>query len=234
MPGGNKETYAEICHCEAAKASTANPAAPYIVRRCRTYVKMVHNGIEYRHAACYCRSYLLLKYVGYDNAISKIFHEWNQGNSRASSSASPPTSSPKMMKTAVRSSIRSSTPPAEGDRSLDQHRIDETRCRYSMITQPATLASCPMPKPRQSPIGYRPSAITHWRRRPRRSWRSVRACTLHRRHAQGSPSTRALRNVRMALDYGAIARFSELAASFRPILTKIEAYGKNPIWTPIR
>ena len=45
------------------------------------FVKMVHNGIEYADMQLIAEAYLLLKHVGgYDNAaISKIFHEWNQG-----------------------------------------------------------------------------------------------------------------------------------------------------------
>lgn len=85
MPGGNKETYAEIqpiYEAIAAKASDGKPCCTYIGSDgAGHYVKMVHNGIEYADMQLIAEAYLLLKYVGgYDNgAISKIFHEWNQG-----------------------------------------------------------------------------------------------------------------------------------------------------------
>ena len=85
MPGGNKETYPEIqpiYEAIAAKAADGKPCCTYIGEDgAGHYVKMVHNGIEYADMHLIAEAYLLLKYVGgYDNAaISKIFHEWNQG-----------------------------------------------------------------------------------------------------------------------------------------------------------
>lgn len=85
MPGGNKETYPEIqpiYEAIAAKAVDGKPCCTYIGEDgAGHYVKMVHNGIEYADMQLIAEAYLLLKYVGgYDNvAISKIFHEWNQG-----------------------------------------------------------------------------------------------------------------------------------------------------------
>lgn len=85
MPGGNKETYPEIqpiYEAIAAKAADGKPCCTYIGEAgAGHYVKMVHNGIEYADMQLIAEAYLLLKYVGgYDNAaISKIFHEWNQG-----------------------------------------------------------------------------------------------------------------------------------------------------------
>lgn len=85
MPGGNKETYPEIqliYEAIAAKAADDKPCCTYIGEDgAGHYVKMVHNGIEYADMQLIAEAYLLLKHVGgYDNAaISKIFHEWNQG-----------------------------------------------------------------------------------------------------------------------------------------------------------
>ena len=85
MPGGNKETYPEIqpiYEAIAAKAADGKPCCTDIGEDVAGhYVKMVHNGIEYADMQLIAEAYLLLKYVGgYDNAaISKIFHEWNQG-----------------------------------------------------------------------------------------------------------------------------------------------------------
>lgn len=85
MPGGNKQTYPEIqpiYEAIAAKAADGKPCCTYIGEDgAGHYVKMVHNGIEYADMQLIAEAYLLLKYVGgYDNAaISKIFHEWNQG-----------------------------------------------------------------------------------------------------------------------------------------------------------
>ena len=85
MPGGNKETYPEIQPIYeeiAAKAADGKPCCTYIGEDgAGHYVKMVHNGIEYADMQLIAEAYLLLKHVGgYDNAaISKIFHEWNQG-----------------------------------------------------------------------------------------------------------------------------------------------------------
>lgn len=85
MPGGNKDTYPEIqpiYEAIAAKAADGKPCCTYISEDgAGHYVKMVHNGIEYADMQLIAEAYLLLKYVGgYDNAaISKIFHEWNQG-----------------------------------------------------------------------------------------------------------------------------------------------------------
>ena len=85
MPGGNKDTYPEIqpiYEAIAAKAADGKPRCTYIGEDgAGHYVKMVHNGIEYADMQLIAEAYLLLKYVGgYDNAaISKIFHEWNQG-----------------------------------------------------------------------------------------------------------------------------------------------------------
>lgn len=85
MPGGNKETYPEIqpiYEVIAAKAADGKPCCTYIGEDgAGHYVKMVHNGIEYADMQLIAEAYLLLKHVGgYDNvAISKIFHEWNQG-----------------------------------------------------------------------------------------------------------------------------------------------------------
>lgn len=85
MPGGNKDTYPEIqpiYEAIAAKAADGKPCCTYIGEDgAGHYVKMVHNGIEYADMQLIAEVYLLLKYVGgYDNAaISKIFHEWNQG-----------------------------------------------------------------------------------------------------------------------------------------------------------
>ncbi|MCH3903118.1 MAG: decarboxylating NADP(+)-dependent phosphogluconate dehydrogenase [Limosilactobacillus oris] len=85
MLGGNKETYPEIqpiYEAIAAKAADGKPCCTYIGEDgAGHYVKMVHNGIEYADMQLIAEAYLLLKYVGgYDNAaISKIFHEWNQG-----------------------------------------------------------------------------------------------------------------------------------------------------------
>lgn len=85
MPGGNKETYPEIqpiYEAIAAKAANGKPCCTYIGEDgAGHYVKMVHNGIEYADMQLIAEAYLLLKHVGgYDNvAISKIFHEWNQG-----------------------------------------------------------------------------------------------------------------------------------------------------------
>ena len=85
MPGGNKDTYPEIqpvYEAIAAKAADGKPCCTYIGEDgAGHYVKMVHNGIEYADMQLIAEAYLLLKYVGgYDNAaISKIFHEWNQG-----------------------------------------------------------------------------------------------------------------------------------------------------------
>lgn len=85
MPGGNKETYPEIqpiYEAIAAKAADGKPCCTYIGEDgAGHYVKMVHNGIEYADMQLIAEACLLLKYVGgYDNAaISKIFHEWNQG-----------------------------------------------------------------------------------------------------------------------------------------------------------
>ena len=89
MPGGNKETYPEIqpiYEAIAAKAADGKPCCTYIGEDgAGHYVKMVHNGIEYADMQLIAEAYLLLKYVGgYDNAaISKIFHEWNQGELRS-------------------------------------------------------------------------------------------------------------------------------------------------------
>ena len=66
----------------AAKAADGKPCCTYIGEDgAGHYVKMVHNGIEYADMQLIAEAYLLLKHVGgYDNAaISKIFHEWNQG-----------------------------------------------------------------------------------------------------------------------------------------------------------
>ncbi len=85
MPGGNKETYPEIqpiYEAIAAKSADGKPCCTYIGEDgAGHYVKMVHNGIEYADMQLIAEAYLLLKHVGgYDNAaISKIFHEWNQG-----------------------------------------------------------------------------------------------------------------------------------------------------------
>ena len=85
MPGGNKDTYPEIqpiYEAIAANAADGKPCCTYIGEDgAGHYVKMVHNGIEYADMQLIAEAYLLLKYVGgYDNAaISKIFHEWNQG-----------------------------------------------------------------------------------------------------------------------------------------------------------
>lgn len=85
MPGGNKETYPEIqpiYEAIAAKAADDKPCCTYIGEDgAGHYVKMVHNGIEYADMQLIAEACLLLKHVGgYDNAaISKIFHEWNQG-----------------------------------------------------------------------------------------------------------------------------------------------------------
>lgn len=85
MPGGDKETYSEIqpiYEAIAAKAGDGAPCCTYIGEDgAGHYVKMVHNGIEYADMQLIAEAYLLLKYVGgYDNAaISRIFHEWNQG-----------------------------------------------------------------------------------------------------------------------------------------------------------
>ena len=85
MLGGNKETYPEIqpiYEAIAAKAADGKPCCTYIGEDgAGHYVKMVHNGIEYADMQLIAETYLLLKHVGgYDNAaISKIFHEWNQG-----------------------------------------------------------------------------------------------------------------------------------------------------------
>lgn len=85
MPGGNKETYPEIqpiYEAIAAKAADGKPCCTYIGEDgAGHYVKMVHNGIEYADMQLIAEAYLLLKHVGgYDNAdISRIFHEWNQG-----------------------------------------------------------------------------------------------------------------------------------------------------------
>lgn len=85
MPGGNKDTYPEIqpiYEAIAAKAADGKPCCTYIGEDgAGHYVKMVHNGIEYADMQLIAEAYLLLKHVGgYDNAaISKIFHEWNQG-----------------------------------------------------------------------------------------------------------------------------------------------------------
>lgn len=85
MPGGNKETYSEIqpiYEAIAAKASDGKPCCTYIGEDgAGHFVKMVHNGIEYADMQLIAEACLLLKVVGgYDNlAISKILHEWNQG-----------------------------------------------------------------------------------------------------------------------------------------------------------
>lgn len=85
MPGGNKDTYAEIqpiYEAIAAKAADGKPCCAYIGEDgAGHYVKMVHNGIEYADMQLIAEAYLLLKHVGqYDNqAISEIFHQWNQG-----------------------------------------------------------------------------------------------------------------------------------------------------------
>lgn len=86
MPGGNKETYAEIqpiYEAIAAKASDGKPCCTYIGSDgAGHYVKMVHNGIEYADMQLIAEAYLLLKYVGgYDNAaISKISMNGTKGN----------------------------------------------------------------------------------------------------------------------------------------------------------
>ena len=85
MPGGNKDTYAEIqpiYEAIAAKAADGTPCCAYMGEDgAGHYVKMVHNGIEYADMQLIAEAYLLLKYVGgYTNAqISEIFHQWNQG-----------------------------------------------------------------------------------------------------------------------------------------------------------
>ncbi|MCH4217839.1 MAG: decarboxylating NADP(+)-dependent phosphogluconate dehydrogenase [Megasphaera sp.] len=85
MPGGNKDTYAEIqpvYEAIAAKAADGKPCCAYMgTDGAGHYVKMVHNGIEYADMQLIAEAYLLLKYVGgYSNTdISNIFHNWNQG-----------------------------------------------------------------------------------------------------------------------------------------------------------
>ncbi len=85
MPGGNKDTYAEIqpiYEAIAAKTADGTPCCAYMGEDgAGHYVKMVHNGIEYADMQLIAEAYLLLKYVGgYTNAqISEIFHQWNQG-----------------------------------------------------------------------------------------------------------------------------------------------------------
>ena len=85
MPGGNKESYAEVqdvLEAIAAKADDGKPCCTYIGEDgAGHYVKMVHNGIEYADMQLIAEAYLLLKNVGgLDNEqISEIFNEWNQG-----------------------------------------------------------------------------------------------------------------------------------------------------------
>ena len=84
MPGGNADAYESVRPILEAIAARAmdEPCCAYIgPDGAGHYVKMVHNGIEYADMQLIAEAYLLLKYVGgYDNAaISKIFHEWNQG-----------------------------------------------------------------------------------------------------------------------------------------------------------
>ena len=85
MPGGNKDTYAEIqpiYEAIAAKAADGTPCCAYMGEDgAGHYVKMVHNGIEYADMQLIAEAYLLLKYVGgYTNTqIAEIFHQWNQG-----------------------------------------------------------------------------------------------------------------------------------------------------------
>lgn len=85
MPGGSDESWERlkpILESIAAKATDGEPCVMHVGENgAGHFVKMVHNGIEYADMQLIAEAYLLLKYVGgYDNAaISKIFHEWNQG-----------------------------------------------------------------------------------------------------------------------------------------------------------
>lgn len=84
MPGGNPEAYEEVRPIYEAVAAKAggDPCCTYIgPDGAGHYVKMVHNGIEYADMQLIAESYLLLKQVGgLSNAdISRLFHEWNQG-----------------------------------------------------------------------------------------------------------------------------------------------------------
>ena len=88
MPGGHKESYAEIkdvYEAIAAKADDGKPCCTYIGEDgAGHFVKMVHNGIEYADMQLIAEAYLLMKYVGKftNREISETFHRWNQGYCR--------------------------------------------------------------------------------------------------------------------------------------------------------
>lgn len=84
MPGGEASAYQSIQPILEAIAATVNnqPCCTFIGSDgAGHYVKMVHNGIEYADMQLISEAYRLLKYIGgyTDTQISKIFHEWDQG-----------------------------------------------------------------------------------------------------------------------------------------------------------
>ena len=84
MPGGDRQAYEQVGPLlESIAAKKDNEACCTYIgpNGAGHYVKMVHNGIEYADMQLIAESYLLLKQVGgLSNAdISRLFHEWNQG-----------------------------------------------------------------------------------------------------------------------------------------------------------
>lgn len=84
MPGGQKAAYDLVAPIlrKIAAVADGEPCVAYIgPDGAGHYVKMVHNGIEYGDMQLIAEAYSLLKY-GLDlsnDALSKVFNDWNQG-----------------------------------------------------------------------------------------------------------------------------------------------------------
>ncbi|HMP89733.1 MAG TPA: decarboxylating NADP(+)-dependent phosphogluconate dehydrogenase [Kiritimatiellia bacterium] len=85
MPGGNRDAWPHvksIFQDIAAKVPDGSPCCDWVGDNgAGHYVKMIHNGIEYGDMQMICEAYAVLKQAGGFSAseLSKIFHEWNQG-----------------------------------------------------------------------------------------------------------------------------------------------------------
>ena len=83
MPGGSKKGYQLVGHfleTIAAKDKKDQPCCTYIgPDGAGHFVKMVHNGIEYAEMQLLAELYALLRNNHSNEAISKLFSDWNDG-----------------------------------------------------------------------------------------------------------------------------------------------------------
>lgn len=85
MPGGSREAYKRvrpILESAAAKVD-GEPCVTFVGNRSAgSYVKMVHNGIEYALMQLIAEAYHLMKSVAKlpDNEIRQVFENWNSGD----------------------------------------------------------------------------------------------------------------------------------------------------------